>query len=113
MATRTQVFLEDDIDGGKADRTVKLAVNGITYELDLSNKNADKLDKALEPFTSKARRTGGRAVPSRRSGREGAKPDRDHLKGIREWANANGHQVSDRGRISAEVVAAYKVAHKA
>ena len=61
--------------------------------------------KALEPFTSKARKTGGRRRSSARA--SVGKTDKNELQAIREWARANGHKVSDRGRISQEVQDAY------
>ena len=93
MALRTITTLTDDIDGSDADETVTFAFKGSQYEIDLSKKNLDKMVKALQPYTTAARTTGGR----RRSGtgrttRCGA--DRDQLAKIRDWARANGHHVS-------------------
>ena len=99
----------DDLDGGKADGTVSFAYQGASYEIDLSKKNLAAMDKVIAPYiaaarkVTTARRTAGR---SRTSG--SAKTD---LAAIREWANANGHKVSDRGRIAADVQAAYHAAH--
>ena len=61
MARVTQVSLVDDIDGSVASSTVGFSLDGKTYELDLSDKNAGKLRNALEPFVASARRIGGRA----------------------------------------------------
>ena len=107
MAQRTQVILEDDIDGGPADETVTFALQGAQYEIDLNSKNAQKLIKALEPFTTAARKTGGRRSSSSpgRSTRGGA--DKAQLAQMREWGKANGYKVSDRGRVSAELQEAY------
>jgi len=102
VASRTITTLTDDIDGGDADETVTFSFKGTQYEIDLSKKNVDKMVKALQPYTSPARKSGGRTTSS------GA--DRDQLAKIREWARANGHQVSDRGRISAAVQGAYHAA---
>ena len=105
MAQRIQTILDDDLDGGPADVTVQFSYQGTQYEIDLSKKNEAKLIKALEPFTSKARKTGG----SRRSTAKAAvgKTDKNQLQAMREWARANGHKVSDRGRISQDVQDAY------
>ncbi|WP_307723676.1 Lsr2 family DNA-binding protein [Cellulomonas persica] len=43
---------------------------------------------------------------SRRPAGDGPSPTE-----LRDWAKANGHTVSERGRISAEVRAAYAAAH--
>ncbi len=108
MASRTQVIVEDDIDGGDADHTIRFTVNGSSYEIDLSAANAQKFDRAIEPFVSKARRVGGRGAGARRTTRSSTGTAEQAA--IRVWAKDNGYQVSDRGRISANVVAAYKAA---
>jgi hypothetical protein len=111
MAQRVEVKLIDDIDGGDAAETVSFSLDGISYEIDLSDKHAKKLRDEFATWTGHARRsgTGGKSTSRRRSASAGAK--RGDLAAVREWARANGHQVSDRGRISAEVQAAYDKAH--
>jgi hypothetical protein len=110
MAQRVEVKLIDDTDGGAAAETVTFAVDGVTYEIDLSEKNAKKLRSDFASWTGHARRAGGARGGSRR--RSGGSPSkRADLSAVREWARANGHTVSDRGRISAEVQAAYDKAH--
>lgn len=109
MAQRVEVVLIDDVDGGPAAETVTFALDGITYEIDLSDKNARKLRDGLATWTGHARRTGSSRGPRRRAAAgAGKRPD---LAAVREWARNNGHTVSDRGRISAEVQAAYDKAH--
>ncbi|MDC5696391.1 Lsr2 family protein [Intrasporangium calvum] len=110
MAQRVEVVLIDDVDGGPADETVSFAIDGVSYEIDLSDKNASKLRDALAAWTGHARRSGG-ARGGRRRGSSGGGAKRGDLAAVREWARANGHQVSDRGRISAEIQAAYDKAH--
>ena len=110
MAQRVEVVLIDDIDGGKAAETVTFALDGVSYEIDLSDKNARKLRDDLATWTGHARRAGSaKAASRRRAGAGTAK--RGDLGVVREWARANGHTVSDRGRISADVQAAYDKAH--
>ena len=109
MATRTITILTDDIDGSDADETVTFTFKGTAYEIDLSKKNLDKMVKALQPYTTAARTTGGRRSGTGRTTRRGA--DKDQLTKIRQWARANGHQVSDRGRISTAVQEAYHAAN--
>jgi nucleoid-associated protein Lsr2 len=108
---RTQVILEDDLDGSGADHTVQFGVNGVTYEIDLSQANAGKLDSALQPFIKASRRISGSRSTPKRAATTNTKTDPEQLKAIRAWAKDNGHKVSDRGRISAEVVTAYESAH--
>ncbi|MGZ4720583.1 histone-like nucleoid-structuring protein Lsr2 [Oryzihumus sp.] len=110
MAQRVVVTLEDDIDGGEAAETVSFALDGVSYEIDLSEANASKLRDDLASWIGHARRAGGRKTTStaRRGG--GGRGGRD-LSAIREWARKNDHKVSDRGRISADIQAAYDKAH--
>ena len=63
MAKTVIVKLTDDIDGGDADETVQFALDGKSYEIDVSAANAAKLREALEPFMEKGRARGGRAAP--------------------------------------------------
>ena len=109
MAQRVEVVLIDDVDGGHADETVSFALDGVSYEIDLSDKNAKKLRDALASWTGKARRSGSGRGRRRSSG--AAPQKRTDLGSVREWARTNGYQVSDRGRISAEIQAAYDKAH--
>ena len=109
MASRTITTLTDDIDGGDADETVTFAFKGTQYEIDLSKKNLDKMVKALQPYTSAARTE--RRPTLRHRPHHQQRRRRDQLAKIREWARANGHQVSDRGRISAAVQEAYHAAN--
>lgn len=106
MAQRVQIVLEDDFDGGEADETVAFAVDGAEYEIDLSSDNAAKLREQFAPWIGHARKTGGRR---KRSG--GKAPASSSTSEIRAWASANGHEVSSRGRVSADVREAYERAH--
>jgi hypothetical protein len=114
VAARTVVHLIDDVDGGEADETVSFSLDGVDYTIDLSNANADGLRKALAEFVDAARRTGGRATRGG-SARTQVKPggDRAQNQAIREWARHNGHQVSERGRIPAELIAQFQAAQGA
>ncbi|SDK50802.1 Lsr2 protein [Glycomyces sambucus] len=118
MAKKTQVLLIDDIDGGKADETVKFAIDGEAYEVDLSTAHATELREALEKFQEAGTRLGRYSLGSGRGPvRAGtasprASVDREQNKAIRDWAEANGKQVSPRGRIPAAIVEEYHAAHK-
>lgn len=108
MAKQTTVTLIDDLDGSEADEQVEFAVDGRSYEIDLSSANSARLRDALAPFVSAARRTGGRrSTPA--PGRSTS--DREQNQAIREWAQQNGFTVSDRGRLPANVIEAYHKAH--
>ncbi|MCU1642669.1 MULTISPECIES: histone-like nucleoid-structuring protein Lsr2 [unclassified Nocardia] len=111
MAKKVTVTLVDDYDGeSKADETVFFSIDGSDYEIDLSIKNAGKLRESLEPWAEKARKVGRskqRKVGAV-TGRTRPAVDREESTAIREWARAQGHQVSSRGRIPAEIVEAYQ-----
>ena len=108
MAQKITVALEDDVDGGPADETVRFAIGGVDYEIDLSKKNAAAFRRELAPFVDHARKVGRGA--RRRPGRTAA--SRDRSGSIRAWAKQQGIAVSDRGRIPASVVEQYEAANK-
>jgi len=103
MAQRVQVILEDDVDGGPADETVRFSVEGVSYEIDLSSDNASKLREEFAAWIGHGRRTGGRKS-------NGAKSKRDSGD-VREWLRTQGHTVSERGRISKELQDLYDASH--
>ncbi|MGH3366578.1 MAG: histone-like nucleoid-structuring protein Lsr2 [Nocardioidaceae bacterium] len=106
MAQRVHVVLEDDLDGGEAAETVSFSLDGISYEIDLSAKNAGKLRDSIAVYVGSARRVGGRRRKgSAKSARSSSSAD------VRAWARANGWDIPDRGRIAAEVREAYAAAH--
>lgn len=112
MAKRTIHMLVDDLDGGEADETVKFAIDGTQYEIDLSKKNANKMRELLQPYVAAGTKVGrggvlagGRSAAMR--SRSAAGSDRDQNKAIREWAVSKGIKVSDRGRIKQEIVERY------
>ena len=109
MAQKVQVILVDDLDGGSAAETVTFSLDGVSYEIDLSHANAGKLRESLAGWVGHARRTGGRASRGRRAG--SARAGAGSAAAVRAWARAQGRTVSERGRISAEVKAAFDAAH--
>jgi hypothetical protein len=104
MAQRVTVALEDDLTGGPADETVRFAVDGTDYEIDLSAKNAAMFGKLLAPYIEHGRRAG--RARARRGGRIAA--SRQRSGDIRAWAKQHGLAVSERGRIPASVVEQYE-----
>ena len=108
MAQKVTVALEDDLDGGPADETVRFGLGGTEYEIDLSKKNLSAFRRKLAPFIEHARRTG--RGQRRRAGRTVS--SRERSADIRAWAKDQGITVSDRGRIPASVVAQYETAAK-
>jgi hypothetical protein len=109
MAQKTIVQLIDDLDQGVAEETVSFGLDGSTFEIDLSTKNAAKLRDSLAPYVANARRSsrsGSRPAGSSRRSR-GARGDREQTQAIREWARKNGHKVGEKGRIPAHILEAY------
>ncbi|MGI8644860.1 MAG: histone-like nucleoid-structuring protein Lsr2 [Nocardioides sp.] len=109
MAQKVNIVLVDDLDGGDASETVSFGLDGTTYEIDLSDKNAGGLRTALAPYLGHARKvTGGR-----RGGRKQATSSNlgPSPRLVRDWARSNGYEVSDRGRVPADVIAAYEAAN--
>ena len=108
MSQKVQVILVDDLDGGDAEQTVQFSFDGVSYEIDLSAKNANKFADVIAPYVGVARRVGS-ARGRRRS--TAAKPTGSSPAEIREWARAEGYEVSERGRINAELRALYESSH--
>src|SRR5271156_1228832 len=111
MAKKVTVTLVDDFDGaGAADETVEFGLDGVTYEIDLSTKNAAKLRGDLKQWVAAGRHVGGRRRGRSGSGRGRGAIDREQSAAIREWACRNGHNVSTRGRIPGVVIGAFHAA---
>jgi hypothetical protein len=114
MAKKVTIEISDDTDGSRADQTVPFGPDGVSYEIDLSNANAGTLRAAMEPYVTAARRTGGRRIkvavgqPTDTTKQE-PKTSTDYTAAhdIRAWAQKNGYEVADQGRISKSVVEAF------
>lgn len=110
MAQRVNVVLVDDIDGDEAVETVSFGLDGVDYEIDLNEENAQALREALRRYIEAGRRVGGR----RRSRGQKVAAGSDggpSAAEIRRWARENGWDVPERGRVSQEVREAYAAAH--
>lgn len=108
VARETITKLIDDLDGSEAHETVRFGLDGHSYEIDLSTKNATKLRNALAPYIEKGTRvsthTSGRGGGR---GRASAGSERDLNKVIRAWAQRKGYEVAPRGRLKQEIVDLY------
>ena len=93
MAIKTTMILEDDLEGGPADETMRFALGGAEYEIDLSKNNARKFRRQLAPFVEHARKAGrgSRGRPARTAS------SRERSMAIRAWAREQGIAVSERG----------------
>jgi hypothetical protein len=109
MAQKVHIVLEDDLDGSPATETVSFGLDGKTYEIDLNEKNAGKLRDALAQYVG-----AGRSVGGSRRGRKSASSATNlgpSAREVRDWARSNGYKVPDRGRIPADVRAAFDAAN--
>ncbi|GAC1385664.1 MAG: Lsr2 family protein [Marmoricola sp.] len=105
MAQKISIHLIDDIDESDAAETVSFALDGASYVIDLSEKNAQALRDSLALYIAHAQRD-VRGRSSRRSSRSGST-----AADIRAWARSAGYEVPERGRVAAEIKAAYDAAH--
>ena len=109
MAQKIQTLFIDDIDGSDAEGTVRFALDGAEYEIDLNANHAAALRRALARYIDAARRSTGAARRPARSGRR-ASASGVNTTEVREWAKAQGIEVKDRGRVPAELVVRFKAA---
>ena len=109
MAQRVQTLFIDDIDGSAAEGTVRFALDGTDYEIDLNADHAQQLRDALAAYVKAGRRV---SVGPRRPARSGRKGSANGLNTteVRDWAKAQGIDVKDRGRVPAELVVKFKAA---
>lgn len=110
MAQRVNITLVDDIDGSEASETINFGLDGATYEIDLNDGNAEALREALSAYVGHARRISG---STRRSGRKAlsGSVSKSNTKDVRAWAQQQGMEISERGRIPVDVQRAYDAAH--
>lgn len=113
MAKLITEILIDDLDGteisSESGGTVAFSFQGINYEIDLSAENTEEFTELLSEYIEKARKVIGTQKPARKStAARGASQD---LSAVRAWLREQGHQVSNRGRIPGELIAAYEAAH--
>ncbi|KGM13850.1 histone-like nucleoid-structuring protein Lsr2 [Cellulomonas bogoriensis] len=107
MAQTTRVIITDDLDGTEGARTYAFSWQGTGYEVDLTDENRDEFLRVLQPYISAGRKTGS---TRRRATTSGAGGSSDSAK-VRAWAKANGHKITDRGRIPEHIQQAYDAAH--
>ncbi len=132
MARSTQVVVTCDLHEGEKTgedvETIAFSLDGEAYELDACAEHAAQLRDSFATYVGHARSAeragGGRSSAGRssagtgprRASRGSSRPsasgsDRAQVQAVREWARSNGQQVSERGRLSAAVLDAYRQAH--
>lgn len=109
MAQQIQTLYIDDLDGGRAEGTVRFGLDGISYEIDLSAAHAKALRKVAAKYIQAGRKAGSSTRrPVRTNGRGRAKGPNPSE--VREWAKSQGVKVSDRGRVSTDLIIKFKAA---
>ncbi len=109
VAQKIQTLFIDDIDGSAAEGTVRFALDGTDYEIDLNATHAAALRKALAKYVDAARKSSAAARRPARSGRRSSASGLNTTE-VREWAKAQGIEVKDRGRVPAELVVRFRAA---
>lgn len=104
MAKRVDVVIIDDLDESPADETVRFALDGVNYQIDLSAANAAEMRRVFARYVDAAQRTSGRRT-------RGTAPKTSNANAVREWAVAQGYEVNPRGRVPANIREAYEKAH--
>jgi hypothetical protein len=100
MAQKIQTLFIDDIDGGEAEGTVRFALDGTEYEIDLNTTHSAELRSTLGQYVTHARKVGGTA-------RKGAAHS---TVTVRAWAREQGIGIKERGRVPASVLQQYQAA---
>jgi Lsr2 len=93
-------------DGEQMTRAFSL--DGRDYEIDLCEKHSQKFDEVLKRFSDRARKVTGRVTRTKRR----TAAHRQHSAEVRAWAKRSGIDVSDRGRIPAQVIKKYDSSHR-
>ncbi len=110
MAQKVQTLFIDDIDGGDAEGTVRFALDGTDYEIDLNGQHSEELRTALGKYIEHARKVGtARRGTARGAGR---RPSAVDTAAVRAWAREKGYDIKGRGRVPAGLVAEYQAAVK-
>ncbi|WP_427007210.1 histone-like nucleoid-structuring protein Lsr2 [Pseudarthrobacter sp. H2] len=115
MAKKTFTRIVDDLTNEMLEEgqgeTIEFAFEGSSYSIDLSSKNADDFREAISKYTDVATKNVARLPRAASSSISAPKSNKEELQKIREWAKANGHNISERGRVAQSVQDAYHAAH--
>lgn len=116
MAVRYETIYVDDLDGAEIEggraETIEFAFDGKTYTIDLDEQNAAAFREAIQPYLSAARPAdNGKKRAAKTSRHSSSSTTKSETGKIRAWARANGYTVSDRGRIPADIMEAYRAAN--
>lgn len=112
MATISTIA--DDFDGSTPAETVYFSVAGKEYAIDLNEEHAAeladalaKVDEQMKRYTDAARPMGKSSTGTARRSSKSSKSSQNN-KAVRAWAQENGYEIGDRGRIPEEIQEAYR-----
>ncbi|UIJ35709.1 Lsr2 family protein [Allobranchiibius sp. GilTou73] len=105
MTQRVVTVLEDDLDGGPAVETVRFALDGVTYEIDVSKAHAEQLRSTLGTWREHARRAGTTHPAVPRQVETPVDP-----RAVRAWATSRDLALPSKGRIPDAVVEQFRAA---
>ena len=108
MARKVSVVTTDDLDGSPDAETVSFGLDGVSYEIDLAPANKSRLAETISPYIAAGRKVSRGRRPRAPQPAAGGRVDRA---AVRTWAREAGLAVSERGRISADVMSQYEAAH--
>jgi len=108
MASIVSVVVSDDIDGSPHAQTVTFGIDGVSYEIDLAEDNRAKLINDFAPYVGAARKVSQRRPRKAVAHQPDTRVDRA---AVRAWAKEHGLNVSERGRLSAEIMQRYEAEH--
>lgn len=109
-------------DANNSHADTRFAWQGIEYHIDLCDGCHQEIDTSMTDFTQVAERSERRAKRLNRERTVSGQPyldspkavrpqrDVDYLAKVREWAKANGHNISSRGRVPNHIEEAYQQA---
>lgn len=93
-----KIVLTSDLTGDTPAKMHTFSLDGVNFEVDLTDAEAATLRETLLPYIDVARALGGRSAPKARLvGYTSAQ--------VRAWARSEGLDVPDKGRIPNEIVA--------
>lgn len=117
MARQEVTIVFDDLDGTQGEDVAEVVFGwrSSIYAIDLAEANTKRFAEAIGPFLDKARKVGplrlNHLQASNRRSIPPVKTDRERNQAIRDWAREQGHEISNRGRIPAEIVEEFEQAH--
>jgi hypothetical protein len=112
MAQKTVVVMTDDLTGGDASQTIHFSLDSADYVIDLNDKNAAALRADFEKYIEAGRKHRAEAGAARAKRGGVVRPSSAvDTAAVREWARANGHEVSERGRVSKKIIEAFQAAN--